>query len=119
MGVFDNYDCEGQMSIFDLQNETKSKSIEQLHKEKPWIRLCHGHDNECFEHPENGICESYYKCSKRMEYKTVNSYYLEKMNGRETLTNPVDGCRIICDGNKADVDELIRKTNEYFGFSEE
>lgn len=98
----------GQLTLFD------KKPFEELHRQKNWIRQCNGR-SECFEHPCNGICESLYKCSRRMEYKTLNTYYIEQMDGKRTLVNPVDGCTILCSENKAKADELIRRTKEYFG----
>lgn len=103
---------DGQMTIFDLPGSNEL-SFEEIHEQKPWARLCSGHENECFEHPENGICTSFYQCSRRREYKTVNSYYLEQL-GHRGLSNPIDGCTILVDETKAEADKLIEQYNNYF-----
>lgn len=108
-----NADCiNGQISLFD-------DSFSKMHEEKPWYRLCRGKENECFDAPEDGICKSLWKCSRRKEYQSLNSYYLEKMDGRRTLLTPLGGCTILCDENKEQADELIRRTMIYFGWSED
>ena len=63
-------------------------------------------DGFCYE------CTKLYKCHKRMEYKTLNTYYVE--NGCRGMINPVDGMYILCSANKDKADEDIRRFKEYF-----
>lgn len=109
---------ENQMTIFDfpeyLPDEEKKETFEDIHERIPWARQCQGHPNECFEHPANGICIATYKCSRRMEYKTLNAYYLEQINCR-ALNNPVDGSQILCEKTKPEADDLIKKWRDYYG----
>ena len=100
-----------QISLFDSQN-----NIEDVVKDKPWARVCY--DDKCWDYNQtcNHICTSYYQCEKRKEYKTVNKYTVEKLNGRRTLISPVGGITILCEGNQKETDDLIQKTIDYFGF---
>lgn len=92
----------GQLSIWDVEER------------KPWTRECY--DKTCPDHEgdEKFICSSTFKCRKRLEYKTLNTYFLEQLGHRGLFTS-IGGCTILCEETKAQAEELIQRWKELYG----
>lgn len=103
---WDGYVCEGQISIFDIHTE----KIEDVIKEKPWARQCS--NGRCENRRGDSICTSLWKCDKRCDYQTVNSYTFEKL-GHRGLFYPLGGCEIVCSENKDKIDEMVKRWEKW------